>query len=234
MLRQEWQVDQEVDDYKDVYASDEDIEKKYQKAPIDVFGKAGEIASTWYSTALVMNALDAVEQDLKWLIKSKESIPAFAQFLEIKTLPKDQMKKVLQGALKGAGFHRLTQKLLVQNLIDEGELQLAPDIAAKFLEIMKAHRKEVDVTLTFASLPDKKFMENVIDRIQKYKLKSGQQPVWKFKIDPELLGGYHVTSPQLFTYDFTVKAQNEQLKEWHKNFESYMQKDKPADPVIRD
>jgi F0F1-type ATP synthase delta subunit len=227
-------VDTQVDDYKDVYASDEDIERKYQKAPVEVFGKPGEIASTWYSTAIVMDALEAVERDLRWLLKSKDSIPAFAQFLEIKTLPKDQMKKILQGALKGAGFHRLTQKLLVQNLIDEGELHLAPEVAAKFLDIMRAHRKEVDVTLTFASLPDKKFMENVMDRIKKYKLRDGQQPVWKFKINPELLGGYHATAPQLFTYDFTVKAQNEQLKEWHKNFESFIEKEKPAAPIIRE
>lgn len=93
------------------------------------------------------------------------------------------MRKLLQGVLKGADFHRLTQKFLgttclalpahhppppapcadsdpprgrltpaVTELLEAGELKLVPDIAAVYAQIMKAHRKEVPVVFTFASV----------------------------------------------------------------------------------
>jgi len=232
--RQEWKVDDKVDDYKDVTPSPEDMQSKYVPPPIEVPGKAGEIAGNWYSTANLLNALDAVEKDLKWVQQTLQEVPSFAQFLEVSTLNKDTVKKVLQGALKGAGLHRLTQKFLVVDLVDAGELYLLPEIIPKYLNIMRAHRKEVNVTVTFASLPDKQFLNNVVDRISKYKLKPEQNPKWKFRINPEILGGYQVTAPNLFTYDFSVKAQNDQMKEWLKNFESNITKEPVAEPVIRE
>jgi hypothetical protein len=42
-------------------------------------GKHGEFASTLYATASVLNAVEDVERDLKWLIDASQTVPMFQQ-----------------------------------------------------------------------------------------------------------------------------------------------------------
>jgi hypothetical protein len=93
----------------------------------------------------------------------------------------------------------------VTELLEAGELKLIPDIAAVYAQIMKAHRKEVPVVFTFASvcnrslvclfptlahvvssrfalqLPDKDFLSRQIERVKKYRLDADSTPIWEFK-----------------------------------------------------
>ena len=50
-------------------------------------GKHGEFASTLYATASVLNAVEDVERDLKWLVDASQTIPMFQQVLYPHSLP---------------------------------------------------------------------------------------------------------------------------------------------------
>merc|ERR1711939_1242963 len=187
-----FKIDEDFDDYKDVTASNEQVEKNYREPPVQVTsGKHGEFASTLYATASVLNAV--------------------------------------QGVLKGADFHRLTQKFLVTELLEAGELKLVPDIAAVYAQIMKAHRKEVPVVFTFASLPDKDFLTRQIERVKKYRLEADATPMWEFKINPALIGGFTVEVGSNYKGNFALSSQFDLMRQQLKQAEDKWERVRPKD-----
>jgi F0F1-type ATP synthase delta subunit len=228
-----FKIDEEFDDYKDVTASNEQLEKNYREPPVQVTsGKHGEFASTLYATASVLNAVEDVERDLKWLVDASQTVPMFQQFLASGLPDKKVMRKLLQGVLKGADFHRLTQKFLVTELLEAGELKLIPDIAAVYAQIMKAHRKEVPVVFTFASLPDKDFLTRQIERVKKYHLDADATPMWEFKINPALIGGFTVEVGSGYKGNFALATQFEHMRQQLKQAEDKWERVRPKDLQI--
>jgi F0F1-type ATP synthase delta subunit len=225
-----FKIDEEFDDYKDVTASNEQVEKNYREPPVQVTsGKHGEFASTLYATASVLNAVEDVERDLKWLVDASQTIPMFQQFLSSGLPDKKVMRKLLQGVLKGADFHRLTQKFLVTELLEAGELKLVPDIAAVYAQIMKAHRKEVPVVFTFASLPDKDFLTRQIERVKKYRLEADATPMWEFKINPALIGGFTVEVGSNYKGNFALSSQFDLMRQQLKQAEDKWERVRPKE-----
>jgi len=225
-----FKIDEEFDDFKDVTASNEQVEKNYREPPVQVTsGKHGEFASTLYATASVLNAVEDVERDLKWLVDASQTVPMFQQFLSSGLPDKKVMRKLLQGVLKGADFHRLTQKFLVTELLEAGELKLVPDIAAVYAQIMKAHRKEVPVVFTFASLPDKDFLSRQIERVKKYRLDADSTPIWEFKINPALIGGFTVEVGSSYKGNFALATQFEHMRQQLKQAEDKWERVRPKD-----
>lgn len=227
-----FKIDEAFDDYKDVTATKEQVEKNYCEPPVQVSGKHGEYASTLYATATVLNAVEQVERDLQWIVEANDTVPMFQQFISGGMPDKKVMRKLLQGVLKGADFHRLTQKFLVLELMENGDLKLLPDIAAAYAQIMKAHRKEVPVIFTFASLPDKDFLARQIERVKKYRLEADATPVWEFRINPALLGGFTVEVGSNYKGNFALSTQFEHMRQQLKQAEEKWERVRPKELQI--
>jgi len=227
-----FKIDEEFDDYKDVTTTNQQIEENYREPPVQPTGKHGEFATTLYATASVLGAVEEVERDLQWLVDASQTVPMFQQFLSSGLPDKKITRKLLQGVLKGADLHRLTQKFLVTELLEAGELKLVPDIAAAYAQIMKAHRKEVNVVFTFASLPDKDFLARQIERVKKYRLEADSTPVWQFKINPALIGGFVVEVGSSYKANFAVATQFEHMRQQLKQAEEKWERVKPKDLQI--
>jgi F0F1-type ATP synthase delta subunit len=228
-----FKIDDKFDEYEDVTATNEQVEKNYREPPVQVTsGKHGELASTLYATASVLDAVEAVERDLQWLVEATQTIPMFQQFVTSGLPDKRVTRKLLQGVLKGAEFHRLTQKFLVKELLEAGELKLIPDIATVYAQIMKAHRKEVPVVFTFASLPDKDFLSRQIERVKKYRLDADATPIWEFRINPALIGGFTVEVGSSYKGNFALSTQFDHMRQQLKQAEDKWERVRPKDLQI--
>jgi len=202
--QQPFKIDDKFDDYEDITLSEELFDKKALEPPIEITGKPGDYASQLFTAASMLDALDAVENDFNWLLEASKNAPLFQQFLLSGLPDKSTTRKLLQGVLKGANLHRLTQAFLVTKLLMTNELKFLPDVAAAYIQLMKAHRKEVKVAFTFASLPDKDFLSRQIERVKKYRLEPDATPNWEFKINPDLIGGFVLEIGTNFTANFAV------------------------------
>jgi hypothetical protein len=121
---------------------------------------------------------------------------------------------------------------LVTELLEAGELKLIPDIAAVYAQIMKAHRKEVPVVFTFASLPDKDFLSRQIERVKKYRLDADSTPIWEFKINPALIGGFTVEVGSSYKGNFALATQFEHMRQQLKQAEDKWERVRPKDLQI--
>jgi len=227
-----FKIDEAIDEYKDVSATREQVEKNYREPPIPLTSKQGEHAGALFASASIVNAMEAVERDLAWFSEAFETVPEFQQFISTVMTDKTIQRRLLQGVMKGAGFHRLTQKFIVVELFESGDLKLLPEIAAVYAQIMKAYRKDVPVVFTFASLPDKDFLTRQIERVQKYRLDPDATPQWEFRINPALVGGFTVEIGSNFKGDFSLAHQFQLMRQQLKQAEEKWEHVRPKEVKI--
>ncbi|XP_067947690.1 ATP synthase subunit O, mitochondrial-like isoform X2 [Watersipora subatra] len=183
------------------------------KAPVEVHGIEGRYASALYSAATKTKKLDAVDSDMKKVEALLSKDKKLLQFVRDPTLKKSFKKEVIESTMKKQGLTDLTVNTMCA-MAENGRLPKLNAVLASFQVLMRAHRGEVDCTVTTAKELDSKTMEELQAALKGF-LKKGQTLHMNAKVDPEILGGMVVaigdkyvdmsTSSKIKTYTNAIK-----------------------------
>ncbi|MEN9303908.1 MAG: hypothetical protein RL264_2337 [Bacteroidota bacterium] len=148
-------------------------------------------AASRYATALLELAieqqkLDAVEKDMLHLLETAEETHDFQVFLNspvIKVDKKISILKELFGQFDGLTTSFLT--LIAKN----GRESMMVEIASSYIDLLKAHRGIVPVTIVSASTLSNEAKSSILSKVAGY---VNGQPEITEKVNPDLIGGFVV------------------------------------------
>jgi len=188
--------------YADLSPTKAVFESRVQRAPVLLASKAGLIATGLFEDASVLGVLPQVRQELLDLCALFLKDPALDEFVRDKTKRKAHRHKVFGIILHDCS--RLLQKLVAM-MIEDGELHLLPKMALDYEMLMKHHCQEMNIVLTFAKLPDMRYIGQMKGRVLA-KLPSSVSPKWKIRIDPRIVGGMIVDAGQYYKLNESIVA----------------------------
>eukprot|EP00277_Geminigera_cryophila_P014483 CAMPEP_0179442182 /NCGR_PEP_ID=MMETSP0799-20121207/25673_1 /TAXON_ID=46947 /ORGANISM="Geminigera cryophila, Strain CCMP2564" /LENGTH=204 /DNA_ID=CAMNT_0021227059 /DNA_START=391 /DNA_END=1005 /DNA_ORIENTATION=+ len=162
--------------------------KSTVKAPAQTFGVSGRYANALWQHANKVGILEAVEQDLSTVTEALQTNVNFAKFVGDPCI--SRKKKNESMALAMASADETTRKL-VAVLCENGRLNMITEVIKDFSTLMRAHRKQIVVTITSAIKLDVEDMSLVTDALANFK-KEGESFVISEKVNPALLGGFAV------------------------------------------
>lgn len=184
-----------------------DTRQRYAGVPKYIPGTAGRYAMDWYLATqrelgdkglalLEMELLvadDRTAADADWQRDVASPLVASAQ----------ERRELVTQRLRAYGLTARTTALLA-DLVGDGEVHRLPQIAVDFAEIMRAHRREVEVVLTTGRVTAERLallQRSVVNDF----LKPDDQPIFTHSVDPAIHEGYRVAVNQK-NYDRTWDA----------------------------
>jgi len=173
-------------------------------SPLELAGRVGELASDLFECASVYDVLDTVASELQAIRAEANKNPQFAEFVEEKANTKKDVRVAFEQVFKDASP---VLKKFVARMVENNEFYRLLGLADNFTELIRAHKKEMNVTLHVAKLPSPDKLEILKARASFYHLPRGANPIWDIKEKPELLSGY-----SLSTKDFTVDTSGAKKK----------------------
>lgn len=158
--------------------------------PKNLFGVHGRYATALFVSASNANALDKVEAEVGNFVGHVNSNPQFASFLRNPTIPKNSKKADIEAILAKGSFSK-TSVAFFGVLAENGRLGEVEKIAAKYTELMQAHRGEVAAVITSADALSAAQVKQLESSFASF-LEPGQKITAEYRVDPEILGGLTV------------------------------------------
>merc|ERR1719183_863792 len=109
----------------------------------------------------------------------------FARFVKDPCISRKTKGEAMAAAVTGADE---TTRKLAAVLCENGRLNELPAVITDFATLMRAHRKEIEVTITSAESLDSEDLGSIKDALGNLK-KSDESFIISEKVDPALLGG---------------------------------------------
>lgn len=173
----------------------ESLDKQLEVA--DVYARA------LFSLAQERGRIEEIRSELDELIKLEELTPAFGQFMHSAALDDDVREAGLEKMLRGKLSDEVLNTLLVMNR--HGRNGLVAALVQRFAEHQTAAAGLINGrVVTAVELPEAERGE--VERVAA--ALSGRQPVLKFDVNPEILGGLILQIGDL-RYDNSVRSQLE-------------------------
>lgn len=194
------------------------------KAPAQTFGVSGRYASALWQHANKVGALDKVrsacvrvlvrdcpelsrsrlaqvEKDLANISQAMATNETFARFVKDPCISRRTKTEAMEAATAGAD--ETTRKMALV-LCENGRLDEMPAVIADYSALMRAHRKEIEVTITSAEALDAEDLSMVKDALTNFK-KEGESFIISEKVDSSLLGGVIVQLGDKYVDLSTIK-----------------------------
>lgn len=164
------------------------------RVPLQLYSLDGRYATALYTAtaktggsallAPVQNAMEALKQ----IIQRDARIMAF---LSDPTQKKSDKRSVVQSIAQrlGTGPSQPLVLNLLLTLAEHGRLAILDRILLSFDAIMRAHRKEIPVSIVSAKELNSADRQQLTDRITKQFIPDGHVPVFQTITDPKILGG---------------------------------------------
>jgi len=179
--------------------------------PFRTVGRSGRYATTLYGAAGLLKITDDVDKDMRKLSElSKDQ--QFVSVLRASILKKEQLHDLFSRLLDRFQAPPLTRKMIFI-MIENDAARLVPQTSEIFCKFVSASKKETDITVTFASEPEPKYLEKVKADITRYWLPSNAVPKWMTKVDPALLGGLTISVEGHFAADLSKRKEVTRSKE---------------------
>ena len=178
------------------YAPDEDnVYRPDIEVPTHITGKAGEAAMAIYCYAMEKGGdkrAESLEKELvvlSWDLKEDDSWSVATQspFFDDET-----RATFVTEFVKDTGASDFAANVVNQLVID-GLVEMLPQIATDYEEIMRGHRKEVDIVFTTASPLSSSQVDYFKSTIKTDFLTPEDKPIFVHNVDPTLGGGYKVS-----------------------------------------
>jgi F0F1-type ATP synthase delta subunit len=168
--------------------------KKTMKAPVSVRGKAGRFAMHFFEDAFAREGDAGVvrlEKELgvlDWAVRDQTSwrVTTTSPFFDLKWKREQVTKR-----LTAQGLSPLLIDLVME-LVAQGEIRRLQQVRTDYDEIMRAYRREVDVTLTTSKPLSPERLALLKKSIQVDYLKPDDNLIFAHSIDDSLGGGYKV------------------------------------------
>eukprot|EP01128_Nolandella_sp_AFSM9_P003848 TRINITY_DN168_c2_g1_i1.p1 TRINITY_DN168_c2_g1~~TRINITY_DN168_c2_g1_i1.p1 ORF type:complete len:313 (-),score=98.72 TRINITY_DN168_c2_g1_i1:148-1086(-) len=169
--------------------------KQTVECPIDITGRAGEVAMFMYSYTMAEQGSAVVERLEKELVVLAAATAESNEWSVSTTSPffgPEEKTEMVKEFIKGVGGSDFFA-FLIAKLVQDELVQLLPQITADFQEIMRAHRKEVDVEFVTATELSEEATAFFKQSLQNDFLKADDKPIFSHRVDPSLVHGYTVT-----------------------------------------
>eukprot|EP00118_Oscarella_pearsei_P024971 m.307230 g.307230 ORF g.307230 m.307230 type:complete len:215 (+) comp42037_c0_seq1:37-681(+) len=157
------------------------------KAPIQVFGIEGRYAHAAYSAASRNKKLDAVEKELQNVKTLIGSHPDISAYLSNPVIKKTNKKVTLEELLKADKYSSITVNLF-GCLAENNRLSRALGVIGAYEKLMRAHRGEVECTVTSAKALTAENMKSLQQSLKGF-IEKGQTLKMDTQMDPSLIGG---------------------------------------------
>jgi len=173
---------------------------KSVKAPAQTYGVSGRYASALWQHANKIGALEKVEQDLSNITTAMNNA-TFARFVKDPCISRKEKGAAMEKAVASADE---TTRKLAGVLCENGRLNEITNVIKDFSTLMRAHRKEIEVTITSAEALDSEDLTMVKDALTNFK-QAGESFIISEKVDPALLGGVIVQLGDKYVDLSTIK-----------------------------
>lgn len=173
---------------------------KTAKAPAQTFGISGRYASALWQHANSVGALETVEKDLANITQAMTNA-TFARFVKDPCISRKAKGDAMAQAVAGADE---TTRKLAAVLCENGRLNEITNVIKDYSALMRAHRKEIEVTITSAEQLDAEDMTEIKDALGNLK-QSGESFIISEKVDSSLLGGIIVQMGDKYVDLSTIK-----------------------------
>ena len=140
-------------------------------------------ANALYDAAVEAGRLDAVRRDLSAFVRALAETRALARALFNPAFPSEAKKRVVNQMTIG-GDDLVPKTIHV--LLDNGRIELLPDLEQLFVERYEHEQRELTLTLTTAIEIDDAKAEELRGRLEQ---STGQRITLKRVVDPQILGG---------------------------------------------
>jgi F0F1-type ATP synthase delta subunit len=176
------------------YAQDSKGKKAAVKAPVSVRGTAGRFAMRFFEEAYEREGdagvvrLEKELAILDWSVRGQTSwkVQTTSPFFDLQWRREQITKR-----LSGQGLSPLLIDL-VMDLVAQGEVRRLQQVRTDFDEIMRAFRREVDVTLTTAASLSTEHVDLIKRSVQTDYLKPDDNLIFAHVVDESLVGGFKV------------------------------------------
>lgn len=156
--------------------------------PLKLYNLEGKYASSLYSAAVKSESLTQIESEVAKVAQSIDRDNRIKAFLLDPTLSRPQKKKQVLSIMESGKYSKILTNFF-SLMADNGRLALSRDVLGAFLEIMKAHRKEVSVIISSAKELDSKTLEKFKTLVVDKFVPKGSVPKVEAIVQPKLLGG---------------------------------------------
>jgi len=177
------------------------------RPPVDLHGIHARYANATYIAASKQGVLDAVESELLAVKASASNSVPFRYFLDNPLISRDnkeaQVKSMMEGKVSDVTFNLMT------TLAGNARLSEVTKIADTYVELMKARRGEVEVTITSADKLSKTHAL-AIEAALKTQIGEGKKVLLSTQVDPTILGGLQIQIGDKFL-DLSVGGKIETL-----------------------
>ena len=150
---------------------------------------------------LSSSRLAQVEKDLANISQAMATNETFARFVKDPCISRRTKTEAMEAATAGAD--ETTRKMALV-LCENGRLDEMPAVIADYSALMRAHRKEIEVTITSAEALDAEDLSMVKDALTNFK-KEGESFIISEKVDSSLLGGVIVQLGDKYVDLSTIK-----------------------------
>lgn len=180
------------------------------KPPLQLYGLDGTYATALFVAATRNNSLDQADRSLNSLKQNISKDSKLNSIISNPSLSTADKSTVVSTLTRSAGGDKTLSNFL-SVLADNNRLGLITDISNSFTALMRAHRGEVEATITSAQQLDNRTISRLETAIQKNPLiRQGQRLKVVNKVDAEILGGL-VVEVNDRTIDLSVSSKISRL-----------------------
>jgi F0F1-type ATP synthase delta subunit len=157
-------------------------------------GKAGKISMVMFENAFEREGHEGVtniEKELSVLAYNVRDDIAWRVETTSAFFDKEWKHELVTKRLKGWGASNLLIDLVL-DLVDQGDIRRLQQISVDYEEVMRAYRKEVDVTLTTARPISSELLEIMKKTIHNEYLKPTDNLIFAHVVDKKIVRGYKV------------------------------------------
>jgi F0F1-type ATP synthase delta subunit len=166
------------------------------RVPGLVFGESGKLASYYWLFANKQNALEEVERDFDKILKVKENPKDFNLFnmliYSTKYEPVERAKAFSDPSISKVSLSSTTQKIIADLCVKDRQY-IFWAIIGDFKDLMKSHRKEMDVTIVLPSVPSVEYYELLLSKITSEYTSENAIMNISIEIDPSISRGYKIS-----------------------------------------
>lgn len=184
--------------------------------PYRLSGEVGKITSTIFTFASKNGQLAAVEKDLKTIQETLFPSQDWVNTLGGAGGTKEEKLKVLDKYLKAKKMSKFTCELLPY-FVEQKLLKHLPKVSQTFLEVCKAKRGEIEVTVTSAEVIDDKTLKN-IESLVVAQVGKGSKVNFTSLVDNELLAGLRIQYKDILIDNTVSRKIDAETENWRKSY----------------
>eukprot|EP01026_Neomeris_dumetosa_P055715 TRINITY_DN5073_c0_g2_i1.p1 TRINITY_DN5073_c0_g2~~TRINITY_DN5073_c0_g2_i1.p1 ORF type:complete len:284 (+),score=25.37 TRINITY_DN5073_c0_g2_i1:82-852(+) len=193
----------------------DEISKAYQDEvlptpPVKLYDSNGKRATYLWQLGVKANQLSNIERDLSTIANNLEQDINLSHFIQDLSITKKERLERIQKILEGMKASNITKDFF-ETLCETNKLRYFSKINDSFNELMKSHKKEIEVTVVSAKDLSSSDMENA-KKVASQFMAADSKVSFKQRVDPQIIGGIILDMGDQYI-DLSVRKKLSELEE---------------------